>query len=254
MAWYDFILDRGGAIGSLIKHQATKANRDRIVSRLLINMPPPKETKILLDDGSVIWFDCAEEVDHNFPSTVTEFPIEDGASVSDHMVNGNAVFSVTGVFSDARLRRPDPQGNSTLPLQPTQAETYKALQKLRADRRSFSLLTPLDTYTNIVLKDLGMPRNKGDALSVKMEFVQIRRATSGTTTVTIIGGGGNTGSAAKTPVETTKPKVTTVADVGTKNPVKTARSDTTPLANTVGSLPDAFGSMYKLTKQVESGE
>jgi hypothetical protein len=253
MAWYDFILDRTGAIGSLIKHQAARANRDKIVSRLLINMPPPKETKILLDDGSVIWFDCAEEVDHNFPTTVTEFPIEDGASVSDHMVNGNAVFSVTGVFSDARLRKPDPQGRATLPDQPTQAETYKALQKLRADRKSFSLLTPLDTYTNIVLKDLGMPRNKGDALSVKMEFVQIRRATSGTTTVTLIGGGGvKTGATAKNPVD--KTKTAGVTNAGTKNPIKTTRSDTTPLANTVGSLPDAFGSMFKLFKQAESGQ
>lgn len=244
MAWYDFILDRGGAIGSLIKHQAARANRDKVVSQLLINMPPPKETKILLDDGSVIWFDCAEDVDHNFPSTVTEFPIEDGASVSDHMVNGNAVFSVTGIFSDARLRRPDPQGNATLPDQPTQAETYKSLQKLRADRKSFSLLTPLDTYTNIVLKDLGMPRNKGDALSVRMEFVQIRRATSGTTTVTLVGGGGKTGSTAKKPDDATKPKVTPVVDAGSKSPVKAA--DTTPLANTIGSAPDAINSILKL--------
>jgi hypothetical protein len=216
MAWYDFITDRTGAIGSLIKHQAARVNRDKIVSNLLIKMPPPKETKIILEDGSIIWFDCAEQVDHVFPSKVTEFPIEDGASVSDHIVNGNATFSITGIFSDARLRKPDAQGNATAPLQPTQTETYQSLLKLRNDRRSFSLLTPLDTYTNIVLKNLGMPRDKGDALSVKMEFEQIRRATSGTTTVSIVSnsGGGKTVDVKK-PVPSSVPSTAPETKLGT---------------------------------------
>lgn len=190
MAWYDFITDRAGAVGSYIKHYKFKANRDDIIQNLIISFPAPLETKILLKDGSVIWFDCATDVNHTWPTKVTEYPIESGASVSDHMINGNATFSVTGIFSDSRLRKPDPQGNSTLPDQPSQSDTYRALQKLREDRQSFSLLTALDTYPNVVLKSLGMPRDSGTALKVTMEFEQIRLATSGTTTVRLVGSNG----------------------------------------------------------------
>jgi hypothetical protein len=202
MAWFDVILDRTGAIGSLIgrqmfiqnrnvqvereKSNLTKANAARVEQNLNITFPPVKETKILLDNGGVIWFDVATEVNHEWPSTVTEFPVEDGASVSDHIVNGNVTFNVTGVFSDYRLTKPDAEGNPTLPEQPTQVEVYQALIGLRENRESFSLLTPLSTYSNVVLKNLGMPRDMGDALSVKMEFVQIRRAVSGITTVSLI--------------------------------------------------------------------
>ena len=243
MAWYDFITDRTGAIGSLIKHQAVRNSSQQVYQSLLIKQRPPKETKILLDDGSVIWFDCAEQVDHVFPSKVTEFPIEDGASVSDHIVNGNATFSITGIFSDARLRKPDAQGKATAPQQPTQTETYQALLKLRDDRKSFSILTPLDTYTNLVLKNLGMPRDKGDALSVKMEFEQIRRAKSGTTTVSIIGGGNST----KTPVTATAPKVAPVTDKSSETPAFVAKDDQTTLLNTGGSVADGgFSSLVKI--------
>lgn len=242
MAWYDFITDRAGAIGSLIKHQVVRNSSQEIYQSILVANRPPKETKIILDDGSVIWFDCAEQVDHVFPSKVTEFPIEDGASVSDHIVNGNATFTITGIFSDARLRKPDAQGNATAPSQPTQAETYQSLLKLRSDRKSFSILTPLDTYTNIVLKNLGMPRDKGDALSVKMEFEQIRRAKSGTTTVSIIGG-----SVAKTPVAPTAPKVAPVVDKSTETPAFTKRDDYTTLKNTAGAVTDGgIQSVFKL--------
>lgn len=202
MAWYDFITQRTGALGSLVGRQLMIQNRNTQVDReksalakenaarvqrnLNITFPPPKETKIILDNGDIIWFDCATEVNHTFPSKVTEFPVEDGASISDHIVNGNATFSVTGIFSDARLRKPDENGNSTLPEQPTQEETYGMLQDLRDSRQSFSLLTPLDTYTDLVLKNMSMPRDAGDALKVQMEFEQIRRAYSGITTVSLI--------------------------------------------------------------------
>lgn len=218
MAWYDFITDRTGAIGSYIKHYQFRANRDTVLQNLIVSFPAPKETKIILKDGSVIWFDCATDVNHTWPTKVTEYPVESGASVSDHMVNGNATFSVTGVFSDARMRKPDPKGNATLPDQPSQSDTYRALQKLRDDRIAFSLLTALDTYPNIVLKNMGMPRDSGNALKVTMEFEQIRFVTSGTTTVSLVGGSGNT----KLTTGDTNSKIAGTANSGSTVPNLTA--------------------------------
>lgn len=213
MAWYDFITDRTGAIGSYIKHYQFKANRDEVLQNLIVSFPPPLETKIILKDGSVIQFDCATDVNHSWPTKVTEYPVESGASVSDHMVNGNATFSVTGIFSDARLRKPDPKGRSTVPDLPSQSDTYKKLQKLRNDRVAFSLLTALDTYPNIVLKNMGMPQDSGTALKVTMEFEQIRFVTSGTTTVSLVGG---TVTSPKAPVEEVKPATTEPVNAGAK--------------------------------------
>lgn len=238
MAWYDFITDRTGAAGSKIMHQLAHKNRDvqvdrekaklvdqssakRVARDLNIKYPPPKETKIILDNGDVILFDCATEMNHTFPSKVTEFPVEDGASISDHIVNGNATFSVTGIFSDARLRKPDENGESTLPEQPTQSETYDMLRDLRDNRESFSLLTPLDTYTDIVLKNMSMPRDSGDALKVQMEFEQIRRAYSGTTTVSLISPkSASAASTAKKPDATTTPAASSEKNAGNVAPVE----------------------------------
>jgi hypothetical protein len=81
-----------------------------------------------------------------------------------------------------------------------------------------------------------MPRDKGDALSVKMEFEQIRRAKSGTTTVSIIGGGTVNGIAKK-PTATSVPALSSETKAGT----------TTVEATNEKKLKDKFKTLFNAT-------
>lgn len=230
MAWYDFVLDRTGALGSLIKHQAAYRKRDDVINALITKAPPPLETKLILEDGTIVRFDCELDVGHEWPVEVTEYPVEDGATISDHIVNKNASFSVTGIFSNTRLRKPDAKGNATV-TGPTQKEAYDLMQKIKDDKKVFSLLTPLGTYSNIVISNMGMPRDTGDALKVVLSLKQIRRTKTSLTTVTLIGGSATT----KTPKPEIKPATVPAVDQGSVN---TDNSQNTTLRNTGTSLID----------------
>jgi hypothetical protein len=59
--------------------------------------------------------------------------------------------------------------------------------KIRDDRKTITLITPVDTYTDLVLTNLSIPRStgQGDALFVDMTFEKIRRVSNELTTVFI---------------------------------------------------------------------
>jgi hypothetical protein len=39
--------------------------------------------------------DCTTDFNHELPITVTKHPVEDGSSISDHVINENLRFSIT---------------------------------------------------------------------------------------------------------------------------------------------------------------
>lgn len=176
MALLDFILDRTGAIGARIRGYRLEAERDRAIMR---RPRPPTYTTITTADGKKLAFDAATDIRHEFSSKVTSYPVEDKSTVSDHVVNENPRFTVSGVFSDATLEI------LSIPNNYKQAEVYRMLLKMRDDRKVVSLLTPLDVYSDLIVTNISIPRStgQGDALFIDIEFEKIRRVSSELSTV-----------------------------------------------------------------------
>jgi len=75
----------------------------------------------------------------------------------------------------------------------TESDAYKGLLNLRDRQELVSLLTPRDTYSDLVVTEIGFPKAVGDGLSLKLElsFEKIRRVSSELTTVFVKSTGGS---------------------------------------------------------------
>lgn len=213
----DLILDNSGAIGSRLMGISQTAERDRILEGKPTHDPSKKNkpaaderrkkleaefndvkgeadsaiyvgtrTKLYHSEGSIV-FDAVTNFDPKFSTKVTSFPVEDGAEISDHIVNENPKFTLSAVISDASAGLNPEKGDMT------ESDAYKGLLNLRDRQELVSLLTPRDTYSDLVVTEIGFPKAVGDGLSLKLElsFEKIRRVSSELTTVFVKSTGGS---------------------------------------------------------------
>jgi hypothetical protein len=261
MALLDFILDRTGAIGAKIRGYNLIAGRDAAIMK---KPRSPQHTTIITADYKVLAFDAATSIGHQFSSKVTSYSVEDRSTVSDHVVNSNPTFTVSGVFSDASAPSTPTKtksevksllasagiGGNTRHHQYTQSETYRLLLKIRDDRKTITLITPIDTYTDLILTELSIPRatGQGDALFVDMTFEKIRRVSNELTTVFIGSSGANKKVAATT--GDTKVKVETPKNAGSI-PVHIAAPDAKTRAT---SIIDGATYWVKVVGLIDDGD
>ncbi len=212
----DLILDNSGAIGSRLMGISQTAERDRILEGKPTHDPTnknkpdadtrrkqaeqefnevkadadtgyePTRTKLYHSEGSIV-FDAVTNFDPKFSTKVTSFPVEDGAEISDHIINENPKFSVSAIISDYSGNMNPEKGSMT------ENDAYKELLSIRDNQSPVSLLTVRDTYTDLILTELGFPKATGDGLSLKLElsFEKIRRVSSELTTVFVKSTGGS---------------------------------------------------------------
>lgn len=157
--------------------QGRLVKRDSIMSQ---KPPKPKLTRITLSDGDFLEFDVAQEISHTFPVKVTEFPVERGSNISDHVVNQNLKFTITGIFSNASLTL------NTKERPYTEQDVFLKIVNQIAKKEFVVIRTPLNTFKNCIITDFAIPKNAqvGHSLTVTLEFEQVRIIDSSTTVVT----------------------------------------------------------------------
>lgn len=104
--------------------------------------------------------DVAIAEEHTFEAEVTSYPVEDGSSISDNIRIMPIKLSITGIISnhplppvaDKRAGDPNPADSA-----------YRYLSGLRTKRSIFSVTTSLDTFPNMVITSLSIPRKPGGA-------------------------------------------------------------------------------------------
>lgn len=128
--------------------------------------------------GEKYFTDSTVSVTHTFNNSVTEHPVEDGVSFSDHVQVQNNRFTVSGVFGAFSINR---YAGDTLSYEKDRIkEAYAFLRKLRDNREVFTLVSMYDVYENCVIESLNIPVNAESANSLffDMNLVQIRKATT----------------------------------------------------------------------------
>lgn len=141
-----------------------------------------------LESGVVFSVDAVLTENHSFKSNVTQFPIEDGSTISDHIYNEPESVTMAGIVTTTPII-------ANLQANPAQAaaaasavQTALAMFLLIRDtRRPITLITNLQRYENMVLTQLMIPRDKAngkaaprpgviqtDSMRFTAEFVSIK--------------------------------------------------------------------------------
>ena len=126
----------------------------------------------------VLELDASLSERHEFENVITNFPIETGGEVSDHiymkpdkvMIQGFVTNSPPLIF-DLTLGRADRVGDA-----------LETLLSIRDNRELVTVVTGLIIYDNMVMKRLIIPRSSrtGEALRFSAEFVKITKVASET--------------------------------------------------------------------------
>lgn len=158
---------------------------------------------IVQGTGTVISLDCSVKETHSRTSTPTKFAVEDGSTISDHIVVDPFELEIEGVISDtpistvnsvlttvAGLALPkvgiiagaaalavgsaifSALNNSASPS----VANYAKLIEYQQSRKVFDIITTLNRYTNMVISGLSVPRDAGNSneLAFTIKLTELR--------------------------------------------------------------------------------
>lgn len=162
-------------------------------------------TKIISIDGFPLDVSLSET--HTMRSDVTEYPVESGANVSDHIRPLPFELSIEGLVSDIPLTNMGPLRPSG--VRHSQA-AFEHIQKMWKAQKTVHIVTSLRTYENMAVLDVSVPRarDKTGGLWFTAQFRQIDIITNTRTRRTDTpraqpGGGKGTGKATGPKLDTT---------------------------------------------------
>lgn len=145
----------------------------------------PKLQFIPKDSAIEIPLDASISENHSFTSRVSQFPIEEGASISDNIINDPNGLDLTGFITNtpitffiqniSNLIDNTSGGNRV-------KTAFEALLALRESKEVFTIVTGLKTYENMVFTSLMFPRDKStgttnlrfNARVINVKFVSSR--------------------------------------------------------------------------------
>lgn len=119
--------------------------------------------------------DCTTSISHMFTNDISELPIENGESVTDHIQKKNNKFTVEGRYDGYSIVQ---YQDDSIGYEDRLNKAYNFLLGLRDNRTVFTLVTNLDVYENCAVASLTFnttPETSG-TLSFSMEVTQIRSA------------------------------------------------------------------------------
>lgn len=136
----------------------------------------------VLIDGFPI--DATVTESHTFDSDVTDFPVEKGADITDHVRPKPLKISMEGLVSATPIgvvAQHATRKNGLLPVD----NAYDKLIAIRDAGEPIPITTSLNTYKSMVMSSLDFPRESGEPfqLRFKATFVQVTIITNNRTTV-----------------------------------------------------------------------
>lgn len=105
-----------------------------------------------------------------FPSETTDNPIESGGEVTDHIINRPIMLRMICQIG----------GSTLLSWRDRRLEGYEALKKLRDDKQPVTVVSGLETFSNMLINNISIDRNLQNAsvLQFQIEFKQAKIVSS----------------------------------------------------------------------------
>lgn len=104
------------------------------------------------------------------PSETTDNPIESGSEVTDHIINRPILLRMICQIG----------GSTLLNFTDRKLEGYEALKKLRDDKQPVTVVSGLETFSNMLINNITIDRNLQNAsvLQFQIEFKQAKIVSS----------------------------------------------------------------------------
>lgn len=107
--------------------------------------------------------DVVNDESPSFSNEITDYPVEDGTVISDHINNKPVELSLDIIIT----------GDDAV-------EKYERLREIRDNRELISVIGALEVYTNMAIQDLSLTKNKdnieGFSASINLKQLQISKA------------------------------------------------------------------------------
>lgn len=129
-----------------------------------------------------IKLDCTISDVHDYQSTITKYPVEDGTNISDHIINNPETITITGFITNSPIssiiapianlvRR---GGENRVKL------AFGTLTDIRDAKLPVNVVTGLKTYRGMYLQSINIPRDArtGDSLRFTAIFTRILKVNS----------------------------------------------------------------------------
>ena len=138
-----------------------------------ITLGQQKFGQLVIDGIGVVAIDVRLSESHDFESTVTSFPVEDGSVISDHILVTPFTVSVEGLVSNSPLSESE---NVTVGRRSDNA--FEMLLSANRQKKMVTLLTSLAVYRG-VLTNISFPKDAstGDAILFRATVKEIKFAT-----------------------------------------------------------------------------
>lgn len=150
------------------------------------------------NDVGSIYFDAVFKENHDWKSTATSNPVEDGSPITDHIINEQDKLSLTGFVSNASIdldlaalavatsQAYVPYGLGTIYSDAAQSkpkkvqEAFNVLYALKEAKREVVVATRYKIYSDMVITNISIPREvgDGDAIEINIDFVKISKVST----------------------------------------------------------------------------
>jgi hypothetical protein len=133
--------------------------------------------------------DVLIEETENLTNRVTQFPVEDGSQVSDHVVNDPDTLTIVGMVTNSPIRShggpADGQARATIPVLDHVVGTalnfaelaLAYLKQIRKNKTAVTVITKRGRFENMIVQSFRRTkdRNTGDALTFTVDLIAIRK-------------------------------------------------------------------------------
>ena len=118
--------------------------------------------------------DVTQDEIHEWNNEVTQYPVEIGSPISDHIQLNPDNLTISGLITNSAIGE---SALSELAGGDDRIQTaFDVLLELRNNRQLVTVYTKHKIYTDMAIKSINLPRDAsiGDSLKFKIEFINIR--------------------------------------------------------------------------------
>lgn len=181
----------------------------------------------------LVQFDASLSETHARQCEITDHPVEEGSTISDHIRRLPETLEVNGVVSNhpivflASLNSPSPITNGLTPATARAELAYSTLRKLMDDGELVTVVTSLWEYENMAITSMSVARdvNTGNVLNCSLSLREIIIAKTKTVDAPEPSNVGQKGA----------------KDVGKKVPGAATAAQSAKSSSVLGSLASLFG-------------
>jgi len=118
--------------------------------------------------------DVTQDEAHEWSNDVTQFPVEIGSPITDHVQPQPDKVSMSGIISNSAIG--EVALNKINNGDDLVQNAFDLLRKLMDDRILVTVYTRYKVYTDMALKSCNIPADSsiGDSIKFKMEFIHVR--------------------------------------------------------------------------------